>query len=307
MKRNIFLDSSDGKSKIHVSLWDPECEPVAILQIVHGMAEYVDRYEKLADYLNKRNILVIGNDHIGHGQSSNPEDYGYFGENNGWQHFVDDVELVRTRIDEQYPNVPHILLGHSMGSFITRCYLAKYGNVSKAIIMGTAGPNPAIQLALNMVAFLRRRHGDRYKSQMITALAFGSYNSKIKNPISSTAWLSRDLNVVRAYDQDPACGFTFSLAGYADLFRMLKYISTDECIQKAPANIPLFFCAGAADPVGAYGVGPTKVSEQYRLARQGNPEAADVELKLYPNMLHEILNEFGKEEVLNDCYQFIVK
>jgi len=305
MKRNIYIDSTDGKSKLHLSLWDPETKPVAILQIVHGMAEYVDRYENFAQYLCKRNILVVGNDHIGHGQSANPEDYGYFGESDGWQHFIDDVEKVRIEVDKVYPNTPHYILGHSMGSFITRCYLAKYGNVKKAIIMGTAGANPSVGMALNMVAFLRRRHGDRYKSQMITALAFGSYNKKIKNPISPTAWITRDLDIVRKYDEDPASGFTFTLAGYADLFRLLKYMSQDECYQKAPKDVPLFICAGSSDPVGNYGQGPTEVAEKYKVLRGAGD--GEVTLKLYPNMLHEVLNEFGKEEVMNDCYQFLVK
>lgn len=300
MEEYTFL-SSDGISCINCCEWAPEGEPKAILQIAHGMAEYMTRYAAFAEFLNKNGILVAGNDHIGHGKSAKPEDWGFFGVENGWLHIVDDIEKYRQLLDEKYPGVPHYLMGHSMGSFVARTYLSKYGeNVDGAVIMGTAGTNPAVGAGKKMVSLLRKLKGDRYRSKLITAMAFGSYNKRIPGAKTANDWLTRDEDIVRAYCGDPACGFVFTLAGYADLFNFLGYINSDECYAGIPKNIPFLVVAGGEDPVGEYGKGPKEFADKMTSA------GADVKLKLYDGMRHEILNEFGKEEVMEDIKNFIL-
>lgn len=293
--------SADGHSDIHVAVWPVE-NPKAILQITHGMAEYIERYDGLAKYLNQYGILVAGHDHIGHGQSSLHEDYGYFGEEDGWRIFAEDVEKMYRIIKEEYPGVPHFVLGHSMGSFVARTWFAKFAkDVDGVIFEGTAGSNPALKPAFALISLLIKTKGSRYRSKTITGMAFGSYNSRIKDAKSHNAWLSRDEEVAKVYDQDPACGFMFTLAGYNDLFSLLTYINSSEWYNNVPKDVPVLLMAGCEDPVGDYGKGPAEVAEKMEEAGCSN-----VSLLLYEGMRHELHNEIGKETVMNDIKRFIL-
>ena len=301
MTEKTFL-SKDGKSTIHYYVWEPEGEPVAILQITHGMAEHMLRYEPFALYLNSFGILVCGHDHIGHGKSADQEDWGYFGEQDGWKIFVQDVEQLHQIMKVQYLDTPYFIMGHSMGSFVARAWLAMYGKgVDGAIIMGTAGANPALGAARFLVKTIRRSKGSRHISGMLTKLAFGSYNKRIDPQRTAYDWLTRDNAIVDKYVADPACGFTFTAAGYADLFNLIGYISTESWYKLVPKNLPILFVAGAEDPVGAYGAGPAEVAEGLE-----NAGCKDVSLILYEGMRHEILNELGKEAVYEDLRRFIL-
>ena len=301
MTEKTFL-SKDGKSTIHYYVWEPAGEPVAILQITHGMAEHLLRYEPFAEYLNSYGILVCGHDHIGHGRSADPEDWGYFGEQDGWKIFVQDVEQLHQIMKVQYMDTPYFLMGHSMGSFVARAWLAMYGTgVDGAIIMGTAGANPALGVAKFLVKTIRNSKGSRHISGMLTKLAFGSYNKKIDPNRTPYDWLTRDGEIVDKYIKDPACGFTFTTAGYADLFNLIGYISSENWYKLVPKQLPILLVAGADDPVGAYGAGPAEVAEGLE-----NAGCTDVSLIIYENMRHEILNEFGKEAVYEDLRRFIL-
>ncbi len=301
MTEKTFL-SKDGKNTIHYYVWEPDVEPAAILQIVHGMAEHVSRYEPLAKYLNSYGILVCGHDHIGHGASSKPEDWGYMGEENGWKIMVQDVEQLHGIMKVQYMDTPYFILGHSMGSFITRAWLAMYGSgVDGAIIMGTAGTNPALGAAKFLCKTIRKSKGSRHLSKLITNAAFGSYNKRIKPERTPYDWLTRDESIVDRYIEDPACGFTFTVAGYADLFNVIGYVSDDKWYRLVPKDLPLLLVAGREDPVGAYGAGPAEVAEKLQ-----NAGCSDVSLILYEDMRHEILNEYGKETVMEDIRRFVL-
>lgn len=302
MTEYTFL-SSDGSSTINCYEWAPAEKPAAILQISHGMCEHMARYDEFARYLNGFGILVAGNDHIGHGKSAAPEDWGYMGKADGWLHIVDDIEIYRKMLDEKYPDTPHYLMGHSMGSFVCRCYLSKYGQaLSGAIVMGTAGTNPAVGAGAGLVSFLRKIKGDRHLSKLVTGMAFGSYFKRIPDKKTEFDWLTRDESVVEKYIEDPACGFTFTLAGYSDLFNFIKFMNSEECYKGIPTDRPYFVVAGADDPVGEYGKGPQEFFD--KLKAHGCNDAI---IKLYDGMRHEILNEFGKEEVMEDIKNFILR
>ena len=300
MTEKTFL-SKDGKSNIHYYVWEPEGEPKAILQIVHGMAEHMERYAPFAEYLNGFGVLVCGEDHIGHGKSSAPKDWGYMGEDNGWKIMVQDVEQLHQIITVQYMDVPYFILGHSMGSFITRAWLAKFGTgIDGAVIMGTAGTNPVLGVAKTMVSAVRKFKGSRHISKTITKAAFGSYNKRIPGNRTPYDWLTRDDKIVDKYIDDPACGFTFTAAGYADLFNIIGYVSSDDWYGLVPKDLPILLVSGSEDPVGNYGEGPAEVAE--KLQEIG---CTDVSLILYEDMRHEILNEIGKETVMDDIRRFI--
>jgi len=295
------FQSTDGKSTIHVKSWLVE-NPVAILQITHGMSEYIERYEGFAKYLNGFGISVVGHDHIGHGHSADPKDYGYFGEKDGWLVFVNDVQKMFEITKAEYPDIPYFLMGHSMGSFVARAWFGKHcKDVDGVIFMGTAGANPVLGAGKALNAIVRSIKGSRHISKLVTMAAFGSYNNHIPNAKTYNDWLTRDDDIVRAYKKDPACGFSFTTAGYADLFSLLTYINSDEWYKDIPKDIPILVCAGDDDPVGSYGKGPAEVAEKLE-----NAGCSDVSLLLYEGMRHEILNEFGKEAVMEDLKKFIL-
>jgi len=301
MVENTFM-STNGKTTVHWYKWDVK-NPVAVLQIVHGMSEYIERYEEFAKYLNGFGIVVVGNDHIGHGKSvESQKDFGYFGEKDGWKYFIKDVEELRKIVKEEYKDIPYYIMGHSMGSFVTRGWLKMFGKgIDGAVIMGTAGPNPVLGIGKGLAKLVKTFKGGRHKSKLITAMAFGSYNNHIPNAKTYNDWLTRDDEVVAKYVKDPACGFVFSTAGYIDLFSLLEYIQGDQWYNSVPKDLPMLVIAGGDDPVGAYGKGPAEVAEG--LEKAG---CEDVSLLLYEGMRHEILNEFGKETVMNDVKMFLL-
>lgn len=293
--------SSDQKSTVHVKTWPVE-NPKAVLQITHGMSEFIERYDAFAKYLNQFGIFVAGHDHIGHGQSADPKDYGYFGEEGGWLFFADDVEKLRKMLRDEFPDIPYFVMGHSMGSFVARTWFAKYAkDVDGVIFMGTAGSNPALGVGKSLVKLLRTFKGGRYVSKLVTAMAFGSYNKHIPDAKTYNDWLTRDDAVVSEYVKDPRCGFSFSLAGYNDLFSMLQFINSPKWYNDVPKDIPVLLVAGDDDPVGEYGKGPAEVAEKMQEAG-----CEDVSLLLYEGMRHEVLNEFGKETVMDDIKKFIL-
>ena len=184
-KKESFIHSTNGRSKLHVIEWQPEEEVRAILQISHGMAEYVDRYDRFASDMASRGILVIGNDHLGHGKSAaDMEELGYFPGDGLSGTVVDDLYKVSMKIRAKYPKAPYFLLGHSMGSFLARRFIMEHGkNMTGAIIMGTGAQAPAALKAAKMIAGMEGKlHGDRYRSPLLGKLAFGAYQKRIENP-----------------------------------------------------------------------------------------------------------------------------
>ncbi|MBQ7942964.1 MAG: lysophospholipase [Lachnospiraceae bacterium] len=300
-KRTMKIPSSDGVHKLHVVIWEIEA-PKAIVQISHGMVEFIERYEEFAAYLNERGFLVVGNDHLGHGQTAgSDEDLGYFCDAKSAA-VVEDLHRVTTKIKEEYPNLPLFLYGHSMGSFMARRYLMTYGQeLTGAIIAGTGRKKPLIlgtaKLINGMVGLFK---GERHRSKLMSKLAFGTYNKRIPNRRSDNDWLTRDEKIVDMYNAHKHCMFIFTVNGNRTLFDALTFIQKKENIAKLPKDLPVFMVAGAEDPVGDYGKGVVEVYESYK--QHG---IKDITLKLYEEDRHEILNELDRETVYKDVADWI--
>jgi len=303
MKKHIYYPSSDGKTKLHGIIWMPETMPRAILQISHGMVEYAERYEGFAEYLNKQGILVAGNDHLGHGRSCTTEEQkGYFAKKKGDICALQDLHRMTLLLQKKYPDIPHFLFGHSMGSFFARRYLSMYPNeIDGAIICGTGWkPEPLLMGGLFVVKLLSFLRGDHYRSGFVTKLAFGNINKAFEPVKTSKDWLSRDVKVAEKYLADPNCGFLFTLNGYRTLFRSMLLAQDKELLQKMDEDLPVLFIAGEMDPVGDFGKGVKKaVNAFYTSGMQ------DVECILYPEARHELTNELNKEEVFQDVLEWL--
>ena len=294
--------SADGASQIACYFYVPPAEPIGVLQISHGMCEYMERYEEFADFLCGKGFAVCGHDHLGHGASAqNPDGLGYFAKKDGAAFLPEDVRRLTQMAKKRWPGKPYFLLGHSMGSFIARQYLTLYGTeLDGAVICGTAGPNPAAGAGKALASLLCAVGLEKHRSIFLNSLAFGSYNRRFDAPKSKYAWLSREDSIVRKYEQDPLCNYTFTAAGFRDLFALLIRVSAPEWAEKVPKNLPVFLISGEDDPVGDYGKGVRKVEAMLRKAG-----IRDLSCRLYPGGRHEILNETNRREVYEDVWEWL--
>lgn len=305
-KEEFEFDSRDGKTRLHAVRWIPEGKVICILQIVHGMAEYVERYEEFARYMAEKGVLVTGEDHLGHGKSV-PQGgaYGYFCKQDPATVVVRDVHRLKKMTQEEYPGVPYVILGHSMGSFIFRNYLSRYGTgIQGAIICGTGSMPAPVILSAKAVAKMQKLFvGEKHVSKLLDSLAFGSYNKRIKQHETAFDWLAGNKPVVEAYMKDPLCGFVFTINGFETLFELINRAQKPENMRKIPKELPVFFIAGEEDPVGDYGAGVERVYKSYK----EELGIKNVKIKLYAGDRHEILNESDKEQIYEDIYPWLME
>lgn len=300
-QENFLFLSSDKKNMIHAVRWIPERGEIkAILQITHGMVEYIERYEGFAEFLTKQGFLVTGHDHLGHGQSvSTKADLGYIQERNGSDFLIEDMHTLRRRIQKEYPDKPYFMLGHSMGSYMLRKYLTIHGdNLAGALIVGTgAAPDSVTKPGIALCKIIAKFRGWRYRSTFVQNITYGKPYKQfcLDGSIPENSWLTKDTEIVKKYYADPYCTFMFTLAAYRCLFEAVLYDNQLENTKKIPKNLPLILLSGEQDPVGDLGEGVKTVYEQFKTAGMKN-----VRYKLYKDDRHEILNETDKEQIYKD-------
>lgn len=289
VKKEFFFPSVSGLADIHACSFFPEDKESvrAVIQIAHGMAEHLERYEKFAGVLCENGFAVYINDHLGHGKSvKNDDELGYFGEKDGWKNFIDDCHQLMQIAKKENPGKPYIFFGHSMGSFVarefTKCYAEK---LSGAVFCGTAGPNPAAGAGIAVAKLIGKMKGSHYRSKFIDNLAFGTYNKQFEGR-TSFDWLTRDNDEVDKYIADKYCGFLFTAYGYRDMFSLLSRVSSKKWAEEYSKNLPVLLISGSKDPVGANGKGVEQVFNMLKDAGKNN-----VTMHLYEDARHEILNE----------------
>lgn len=303
-KEEFYFDSRDGGSKIHAVRYTPDQgEVTCVVQIIHGMAEYIERYEEFAKFLTDRGVVVTGDDHLGHGRTV-PEGgiFGYFCDRDPATVVVRDVHRLKKMTQEKYPSVPYVILGHSMGSFILRNYLCRYGSgIAGAVIMGTGMQSPGLIKASKALAAIQKIFcGSKHVSKLIDKAAFGAYNKKVAAPRTEFDWLSRNAENVDRYIADPLCGFTFTVNGFQTLFELIARIQKRENLEKIPKALPLLMVSGTDDPVGGYGEGVHRAYESLKAVG-----VRDIRLKLYDKDRHELLNETDRNVVMQDIYAWL--
>lgn len=301
--KDFYFNSSTGKNKIHARMCVPDAEPRAIVQIIHGIAEYIGRYDEFMSFLADNGIIAVGTDHLGHGKSIESEEQtGFFAYDNGWDYVVRDEEVLRLAMHENYPELPIIVFGHSMGSFMTRTLLIRYPDAfNAAIISGTGNQGAALVngglFMGNLVTGLRGAH---HYSKFLNNLAFGSYNKIYENPKTEYDWLSRDEANVQKYIDDPLCGFIPSCSLFRDMMTGVKFITNKKNLTAMNKDMPVYFMSGDMDPVGECGKGVQKAYNNFLEAGM-----KDVSIKLYPGGRHEMLNEINRDEVYADILAWL--
>lgn len=288
------IASKDSKNSLNTVIWETEKEPVGVLQIVHGMAEYIDRYDDFAKYMTEHGFNVIGHDHLGHGYSvSDERDYGFFAEENGDKIIIEDMHSVTQYAKEKWEELPNFILGHSMGSFCLRQYLTKYSNdVFGAIIMGTGWiPSAAALLGKTIATNTCKSKGSHTINPLLIKLTIEPYNKPFAPARTNCDWLSKDEKQVDLYVNDKLCGFDFTAGAYKDFFTVLEKIAKNKQLIGMRKSLPILITSGSVDPVGGKKA-CEKLNAQYK--RSG---IDDVTLKLWENDRHEILNEMDKSDV----------
>lgn len=296
------IASTDSKNNLNVIIWETEKEPIGVLQIVHGMAEYIDRYDNFAKYMTEHGFNVIGHDHLGHGHSvSDEHDYGFFAEENGDKIIIEDMHSVTQYAREKWEELPNFILGHSMGSFCLRQYLTKYSNdVFGAIIMGTGWiPSAAALLGKTIATNTCKSKGSHTVNPLLIKLTLEPYNKPFAPTRTNCDWLSRDEKQVDLYVNDKLCGFDFTAGAYKDFFTILEKIAKNRQLIGMRKSLPILITSGSVDPVGGKKA-CEKLNAQYK--RCG---IDDVTLKLWENDRHEILNELDKSDVYQYIYNWL--
>lgn len=302
MRTDFYYDSC-GEGRIHGCRWTPEGEVKAVVQIIHGIAEFAARYDEFACYLNALGILVVAEDHMGHGASMESGTRGYFA--GGWEAAVDDSYRLLKDTMAEYPDVPYVLFGHSMGSFMARSILIRYpdSGIRAAVICGTGWmPDAVVSLGKNAAKLVCKSVGERNPSEQMQKLIFGSYNKRVEHPQTSYDWLSRDAKKVREYVDHPKCGFTASCGLLRDMMGGIGMIQNKKNLDNMSKELPVLFVSGGDDPVGNYGSGVEQAGEAFRKIGM-----RDITVRLFPLARHEILNEINRQEIYNFVSDWICK
>lgn len=313
----LFFPSHDGVSTIRALLWEADDlsaigsstgKPRGILQIIHGMAEHIERYRDFAQYCVSLGYVVCGHDHIGHGKSvADPEDWGVM-QPKGMMHMVEDVHQLRFLIQERFSttlfdaSLPYFIFGHSMGSFVLRVYLSRHAEgIAGAVISGTGHLPAFVSKAGSLFArLLSALKGPRHQSRFLHNLSDGAFSRQIKDARTPLDWLSTDAAVVESYIADPMCGFMFSASAYSALTELTGTIVKRSTVEAVPKEMPLLFIAGDDDPVGEKGEAVKRAVVLFK--KTGHTK---LRLILYPGKRHELLNETDKEQVYQDITEWL--
>ena len=278
---------------LHAFRCVPEGRVRAVLQLSHGMVEFIDRYKPLAEHLAGQGILVTGHDHLGHGGSiRTKDDYGFFAQPDGNRAVLDDLHALTVLTKQLYPGVPYFLLGHSMGSFYARQYLCEWGGeLDGAIIMSTGfQPKALVAAAKALCRVLAVFFGWEHRSRLVAGLSFLGYNRGLEGRTPHD-WLNRDTAEVDKYRADERCMFTGILRLY-----------DPAVLAGVPKGLPLLFLAGDADPVGERTAGVRRAIQSLR-----DVGVRNIEVKFYPGARHELLMETNKAEVFADISAWLEK
>lgn len=294
-----FTLPGEAGREIPVQLFVPELPPIGVIQIAHGLGEYIDRYARFAAAANARGFVVIGHDHRGHGDHG--EERGYFAPKDGWLLVSDDMLKVHEAAVDRYPELPITLLGHSMGSFFAQYFAMVHGaRLSALILSASTWPSRPLSIAGNLMArlvcFIR---DERSESPFLDKLGFGSHNKRFEPARTEHDWLSRDEAEVDKYENDPLCGGPFTAGLWRDLTSLLMRLGSEDAINRVPTDLPVLITGGSVDPVGGEdGMGKLAL----HLAQTSHTR---IKVKIYPEGRHEMLNETNRDEVTADWLDWL--
>ncbi|WP_343208786.1 alpha/beta fold hydrolase [Anaerolentibacter hominis] len=275
--------------------------PKASILLLHGMAEYCERYEPFAAYLTKHGYDFYTYNHRGHGSDNQTGLLGFSGERSGHNLIVKDAVMAAEKVQEINRSSHLLLMGHSFGSIVARNVLQHKDDFDGAIICGTANPSyPKIYAGLLLTSLISLFKGPRYISAFVDHMSFGGKEYKSLCKDTSFDWLTKDKEIVQEYVDSPLCGFTCTVSFFHDLLSLSLFGKKADLIGRTRRDLPLLFIAGDHDPVGGYGKDVSTLVATFQT--MGFQEVA---LKLYRNDRHELLNEIDRNDVMSDILSWI--
>lgn len=300
--------SADGKTDVAYYIFDPKVKmmPRGIVQITHGMQDYILRYKELIEHLNNNGYIVCGNDDLGHGKTSkSAKTDGFFDYKNGNKKVLADIYTLTKIVKDKYGNIPYFLIGHSMGSFFARYYAYMYGEeLSGLVLLGTSGKVIGTGFAIKLLSLLKTFKGKDKECAMLENIMLKKYYKYIDHVQTGKEWVTSDNEKLIEYENDPRCSFKFKIATYQDMLKTLKFVNSKKWARGIDKNLPIAIYSGSHDPVGDYGKG---VSWVYGLLE--TQKVKNLQLKLYPKARHELHNETEsiRQEFLNDIVIWLNK
>ncbi|MBE6733289.1 MAG: alpha/beta hydrolase [Ruminococcaceae bacterium] len=298
---NAFnLESSDGIHTLKGKIYIPDGEIKGLFQIVHGMTEHIDRYHEFMSLIAKSGYICFGFNNLGHKGTAEDNELGFIAEKDGYKYLIDDVVKAYSFIKEKYNYDNYVLMGHSMGSFIVRCVAAEYPElIDKLIICGTGSNCLSALFGVGIALAIEKIKGNRYCSKILDKIIFGAYNLGFE-PLSKYEWLTKDRSIIEKYQKDKYCTFRFSVSAIKDLLILSFLANRNKWYKSIPKQLPILLISGDRDPVGANGRGVRSIYKKLRME-----ELNDVNMFLYKDCRHEILNDTCKNEVVSDIMEFI--
>lgn len=288
MEQSYYLTMQEG-TKLYVKQWNPTIKPVGIIQIAHGMAEHISRYQYFAEYFIDKGFVVLGNDHRGHGKTGEKHVQGFFADADGNAIVVQDLYEVMQVTMNQYPSLPYFFVGHSMGSFLMRNFIQKYSNCIDGLILTGTGHYPRLtSFSGRALTSLLPPHE---KSNLMNYLAFGNSNRRIPSPAHKYSWLTRDLEQAEAYENDPQSGFIPTARFFYDLLDSINTMLDPKLNRHIRKDLPLLLLSGDRDPIGQHGKGIWKTANLY-----GKLGMENITISVFDDGRHELLNDICKHE-----------
>ncbi len=299
IKSTIFFASADKIHKLSGVLYEPDQEPKGIFHVVHGMNEHKGRYDDFLREMCGSGYICIAYDNLGHGETvRDKSERGFFASKDGYKLLAEDVYSVSRQMKQKYPGLPYYLMGHSMGSFIVRLAACIHPEIpDKLIVMGTAGPNPVLNPSLCLINIIKAIYGEKHISMFLEKLAFGKFNEHFTE--TGGDWLAKDPEVRRLLDSDEMCDFHFTISAFYDLIKMNSVVNSKQWFYSINKKMPILLISGKDDPVGDYGKGVFAVFKKLKVS------GADVQLKLYRDNRHELLDDTARDKVISDIMSFL--
>lgn len=304
MKQFVLNDSQNHD--IHTYVYQPKTKAKGLVQIIHGASEHFARYGMFAEYLNNHGYIVVGHDILGHGLSTENLDYVHFADKDGDKIAFESIEVVKQWIDANYPQIPHYLLGHSMGSFLARKLVIDYPNAyEKAIFSGTAYPaKPLIFFGKLMTKLISIFKGPRHVSKFIQDISIDANPKKMRKDgiigQDDEEWLTRDKSIQDYYKHSPMCGQPFSVKANHDMFKWISYVCKKKNIRKANHKQPILLISGGHDALSNYGKDIIRLADTFEALG-----FTDVNTIIYTDARHEVLNESNKDQVYQNVLDFL--
>ena len=288
MLHEVSFLSYNERDNVQGWIYVPAAKVKGIVQLVHGFGEHSRRYLHMICKMMDAGYIVAADDHVGHGKTAIVNDtWGNWG-HNGAQTMMEDEHRLKELVQEKYPDIPYFMFGHSMGSIITRQFIAKYGDeLAGAVICGTVDPDaiPCEEGIRQLKPLVEAGKGDEADPELLGALLGGLF-ARIEEVKLGNEWICHDEYVQLDHANDPFDAFTRPTSNEALLqfIEMIDEVKGTEWAAKVPAALPLYNIAGDEDPCGSYGEGVKQVAGW--LEETGH----NVKTKLYEGYRHEIHN-----------------